>query len=73
MDIFANMLFIYHFPFKTAESVLIIYCFWLFLFGKPDKMVCDNGGEFENIPKILKLRSPANNTQANLVLKRFQR
>ena len=53
MDIFSMLSFVYAAPDKTAESVFNLYEIWTSLFGTPDNIICDNGGEFGKIPEEL--------------------
>ena len=45
---------------------------WISIFGEPDQILCDNGGEFEGI-QTDKLTTPSNHPQANSVLERFHK
>jgi len=45
--------FVYAVPDKTAESVFNLYDTSTSLFGTPDNVICDDGGEFGKIPEEL--------------------
>ena len=53
MDIFSRLPFVYAVPDKTAESVFNLYDTSTSLFGTPDNVICDDGGEFGKIPEEL--------------------
>jgi len=53
MDIFSMLSFVYAVPDKTAESVFNLYDTSTSLFGTPDNVICDDGGEFGKIPEEL--------------------
>jgi len=49
-----------------------MYGFWISIFDEPEHVLCDNGGEFEEI-QTDKLTTPSNHPQANSVLERFHK
>ena len=72
MDVFSKIPFVYAILDKTAKTVSDLYNTWTSTFDEPTHILCDNGGEFEDI-QTDKVTTPSNHSQANSILERFHK
>ena len=72
MDIFSKLPFVFKCADKKAETIASLYSNWVSMYDEPEKVLCDNGTEFNSIPSK-KLTTPSCHPQGNSVLERFHK